>query len=934
MRTRFRLSAPSLEIPHVFSMLAVLLLVAVAAFAPSAIARAESPVPHEAVNFEPRVREVPRYGVFQLDIRVANPPVGNPFRDRGVVGVFTHTATGETLTVEGYCDSQDGALFGLRFCPRHEGEYTFAVTYDDVNGSALHEGVFVSIPSTIPGFLRVAEDKPHHFRFEGNGEYFFHHGYNIFQLLNDVVGDENWKFAIDSLFEHGFNKIRFLLLGGRSCTVYHYLLFPFVGTDPRTDAQYDRYNVDTWQHYDEVIRYMADREMIASCVFEIEKEDIPDLFGGVDIPSENEYEYYRYAIARLGAFWNVTWDLGNEHTEYHTTNWGWHMGTFMKNTDPYDHLVSAHSYWTYRYPDAWWSDYAILQAYAGGGAVEQPEEPDWDFLNYTCYWNQYNEYSTPVINDEYGFVGPWDIEVLRKAHWVTVMSGAYASAGSFEALSVKVCRECIGCSGCPPEGCEPDHEFFREGELLPQQLTHVKNLFDDLEFWNLEPAPYFVQNSDGSVFCRAKLPGEFLVYLPEGGEVTLDIPAGAPLDLSIEWMNPATGEWLTNDPASTDGATQITVTSPFDDDALLYVGRVSHDATFHDDFDSGGSGNWAQERGTWQYQDGKYVITEVENGAAASTLVTHCYGDFELDFEVAHYAGSEWTGIHFRKEHPLDAVIDSGYLLTIYRSGWVNLLQAEGGDLKPLAGRQFSEYKTGLPNRFVIRAYGDFIDVDLNGVTIIRVKAKRSYPAGYIALSSTGSPVVFDDLSIRPLFYADFDEFEVDPIVPRLGDWNVDRERRLVQSDPNDRPRASVVSEPVGDFLLGFRMEVDTDAFSGGGGVYFGSHHNPAYLGPLTGYMLFYVPTRGTIALYRLVNGVPVVNHQVSAADFPNGLPLLSDGPNSFELQVRGNTVTLKNRGNTLLEYTDVSTPQIIGHVALMTSQAEVAFDDVVFVEQ
>lgn len=928
MRTPFRSNA------RFVGPLTGLILALAAALALPIDARAQSSAPYAPVHFEPESLEVPRYGIFQLDIHVKNPPIGNPFRDRGVVGVFTHSETGQSLTIEGYCDSQDGSLFGLRFCPQHEGEYTYTVTYDDINRSESFEGVFASIPSTIPGFLRVDEDKPHHFKFEGSGEYFFHHGYNIFQLLNKVVGDENWQHAIDTLFEVGVNKIRFLLLGGRSCTVYHYLLFPFVGTDPRTDAQYDRYDIETWRHYDRVIRYMADREMIASCVFEIEKEDIPDLFGGVDVPTENEYEYYRYAIARLGAFWNVTWDLGNEHTEYHTINWGWHMGTFMKNTDPYDHLVSAHSYFTYRYPDAWWSDYAILQAYAGGGAVEQPEMPDWDFLYYTCYWAQYVEYPTPVINDEYGFVGPWDIETLRKAHWVTVMSGAYASAGSFEALSVKVCRECVGCSGCPPEGCEPDHEFVVDSEVLPTQLSHVRSFFDELEFWNLEPEPFFVQNSGGSVFCRAKLPGEFLVYLPDGGEVTLDIPDGETLDLSVEWMDPATGEWFEGDPTSTNGATQLTVTSPLADDALLYVGRVSKDASFEDDFDAGVSGHWAQERGDWEYQDGKYVVTGVESGAAASTLITHRYDDFELEFTVANYAGSEWAGIHFRKEHPYDALVDSGYLLTIYRSGWVNLSQAQDGILKPIAGGQFTEYEVGLPNRFAIRAYGDFIDVDLNGVTIIRVKAKISYPGGYVSLGTSGSPVVFDDFSVRPLFYADFADFEVDPIVPRLGDWNVDRSRRLVQTDLQDRPRASVASEAVEDFLLGFRMEIDTDAFSGGGGVYFGSHQNPAYLGPLTGYLVFYLPARDTIALYRLVNGVPVVTRTASAATTPGGTGLLRDGTNSFELQVSGNTVTLKNRGRMLLEYTDGSSPQIIGHVALMTSQAKVAFDDIVFLEK
>ena len=50
--------------------------------------------------------------------------------------------------------------------------------------------------------------------------------------------------------------------------------------------------------------------MIVSVIFHIGAQPLHTPFMET---SEDEYQYYRYAAARLSDFSNITWDLGNEH---------------------------------------------------------------------------------------------------------------------------------------------------------------------------------------------------------------------------------------------------------------------------------------------------------------------------------------------------------------------------------------------------------------------------------------------------------------------------------------------------------------------------------------------------------------------------------------------------------------------------------------------
>jgi len=71
--------------------------------------------------------------------------------------------------------------------------------------------------------------------------------------------------------------------------------------------------------------------------------------------------------------------------------------------------------------------------------------------------------------------------------------------------------------------------------------------------------------------CLANPGAEYLVYLPSGGTVTVDLSAAKDA-LSVEWFNPSTGE--TTKATEVTGGAKLNLTAPFSGDAVLYILRA------------------------------------------------------------------------------------------------------------------------------------------------------------------------------------------------------------------------------------------------------------------------------------------------------------------------------------------------------------------------
>lgn len=95
-------------------------------------------------------------------------------------------------------------------------------------------------------------------------------------------------------------------------------------------------------------------------------------------------------------------------------------------------------------------------------------------------------------------------------------------------------------------------------------MGHTRRLAERIDLAAMAPHPELASTR----YCLAHPGHEYLVYLPEGGEVTVDLSA-APGKLAVEWIHAAEG---TSRPAEqVTGGGRCSLASPFAGDAALYI---------------------------------------------------------------------------------------------------------------------------------------------------------------------------------------------------------------------------------------------------------------------------------------------------------------------------------------------------------------------------
>ncbi|MEI7422308.1 MAG: DUF4038 domain-containing protein [Prolixibacteraceae bacterium] len=486
---------------------------------------------------------VSRFDIAEFVVRVKEPSILNPFTDVELTGVFTSNNT--SIRVIGFADSQDGSVFRLRFSPEMANvSYHYELT---LKGSGLNRsftGTLQSKSSNRHGPVIVDPVRPKHFIYEGSKQPFYHLGYTAYHLLDPSNDDAQIESTIDYCQKNGFNKIRFLITGYPPAKSDNYGTLPgranplpaWLGQPHQYN--FERFNVTYWQRVDRAVKLMRNRGIIATCIIIIEKQDLPKELG---ILTKDEYRLYRYAVARLAAFDNVWWDLGNEHNEYRDTAWGNTMGSFVREVDPYHRLASAHAYADFFYSDSKWADFIITQQY---GEVQKVH--DW-VLN---YWTV----PKPYINEEYGYEGSKDKPVghgmnskwVRRCHWAIAMAGGYATYGD----------------------CSNGISYYYMGIPGPGkaavQLKYLKSFFESLPFNDMKPNDSLINQG----FCLAKLPETYVFYLPQGGTAKIDLGSINTNRINARWFDPRTGKWRNCPALHKDKNILI---APTDDDWVLLV---------------------------------------------------------------------------------------------------------------------------------------------------------------------------------------------------------------------------------------------------------------------------------------------------------------------------------------------------------------------------
>jgi hypothetical protein len=494
------------------------------------------------------------YDFVEIYAQADQPLPGNPFVDVRFEGEFGPEGA-ERIQCEGFCDDHDGMRFVIRFMPNRPGLHRYTVRIRHSAGFFVEEdGSFTATESRRVGILRGDPDNPWHFRWSGTGEHYFWNGTTTYYLMA-FRDDETIQQAIDRLADYGINRLRVLLYGREddqpwgmpieNSPEFHMGLNPWLARYPEhiyaPEFVLDRFDVAFWRKYERMLAYARARDVVVSVVFFIGGQPCAVPFGAY---SQDETRYYRYAVNRLAAFSNVTWDLGNEH-DFHRDYpyWGLTMARLVRGADPYDHPVSLHNK-TYDRD----VDMQLIQQWDAGlhdVVLEQRtrEEEAGRIV--------------PVVIEEYGYEDLWEkvpgqraADTRRRCAWEVCMAGGYQTTG-----------ESARNGGGWVNGRGDSTMTMLEG------YRHLAAFFTSFPWWLTEPSDHAVSRyapdpeanvpyydsagnrvRDLRAFCLSEPGATYVFYLPAGGTLTAKLARGR---YTVRRFDPRNGGFV--EAGSTDG---------------------------------------------------------------------------------------------------------------------------------------------------------------------------------------------------------------------------------------------------------------------------------------------------------------------------------------------------------------------------------------------
>lgn len=364
---------------------------------------------------------------------------------------------GETVAVQGFCDSADGTLFRVRFCPQEACDYSFTITYRDSAGSEEFTGQFTSVEAGRKGFIRVDPDHPNHFMFENEGRPF------ICSKTAWVIGDtQNWQGFLDKMLSRKENCIRF----GIETNYYHETIgkdvWPWGGS--RSSPVLTRFSPPVWQKLESIIAYAAESEIYSEPVILCAmRRDNPS-------PPDPQMElYWDYLLARLSAFTSIiTWQLYNEYAS--AKDYQQYMAEYLRSHDPYKHLICSSDGTT---SDALWANEPWMDIAINHSCTDDSQ------LN-SCYHavaTRIHAYGKPAWCDETGRENRHGNNSglhRRKQYWSWNICGDYWSYHSWE-------------------GCEGIEDLSYNGPGS-QYLRFIRPFWEKTEWWKMQPADERILN--------------------------------------------------------------------------------------------------------------------------------------------------------------------------------------------------------------------------------------------------------------------------------------------------------------------------------------------------------------------------------------------------------------------------------------------------------
>lgn len=532
----------------------------------------------------------------------------NPFTDYRMTVTFTHESGEPKYVVPGYfaADGQaaetsatSGNQWRAHVSPDKPGKWLYQVSFVQGDGIAVDgkqggkpvagtdgiTGMFTAMPSDKTGHDFRAEGRltyvgKHYLQFAGSKRYFLKAGpdapetllaYEDFDgtqankknvpLKNWLPhvqdwreGDPTWQAgkgkgligAINYLSAKGCNSFSFLPYnaGGDGDNVW-----PFVSRNDKT--HYDCSKLDQWQ----VVFDHAQSQgvYLHFKLQETEMDDdnhkgkgaVPTALDDGDLGPERKL-YCREMVARFGYELALNWNLGEENTQ--TPQQQRDMAAYLKEVDPYDHLIVVHTY-----PNQQDKVYPKLlgdQSEVTGASLQNP----WNQAHArTLKWvTQSQQAGRPwvVANDEQNPAGlgvPPDAgyqdfngkagngdqaydrhDIRQQTLWGTLMAGG---AGVEYYFGYKLPQNDLLC------------EDFRSRDRAWDDCRIAIDFFQShqIPFWEMTNVDSLVQGGPKDrTYGFAKPNAWYLVYVPASGDIRLNLN-DVKGTFVVHWFNPREG---------------------------------------------------------------------------------------------------------------------------------------------------------------------------------------------------------------------------------------------------------------------------------------------------------------------------------------------------------------------------------------------------------
>ena len=526
------------------------------------------------LTFAAHAATAPQWSVHEITL-TAEKTFANPYTEVEVTARFTGP-DGVAKNVRGFWDG--GREFKVRFTPTALGEWRYVIASTPADEGLKKDGSFTAVAPApgSHGFLRRDTEYPQSFVFD-DGTRHFHFGTTYYAILGNARAGGDWQTSITNIARLGINKVRMHLQpSSDNMSKAHY-----PPSHPWLDGDPDRPDVAHWQTADRVVRFLAERDVMADLIvfpYRRKQSDVATL--------AQDERYLRYALARFAAFPNVQWCLVNEWNYSVLPIEYWKkMGALARAEDPWGaegkflRALSIHQQTRpdWNFAEETWTTHRILQLGVRNRGTSEKVGNEWaaapDGVKRFTFGDDWGNHSIvrnwtgaqPVVNDEYGYIGePQDdsagakrggkeVRFTREKHrrtmWGICVGGGYAATGD-------------------KNDTDRGRPYVSAAWQDVPEYGDIRQLIEfftarGVEYWKMSPHNELAKGT--RVYALAELGRQYVVYAAAGGEFTVSLAAGR---YTAQRFDPRTGD-LADLPEVTGGAAH-SITLPDAQDWVLW----------------------------------------------------------------------------------------------------------------------------------------------------------------------------------------------------------------------------------------------------------------------------------------------------------------------------------------------------------------------------